>query len=366
MKIKSSSFLPRTQFDALIKVLSDEGYRCIGPRVKDGAIVYADLTDASTLPRGISDHQSPGRYRLEQSDSPRWFSWANGPQALKPLTFTPQEILWEATRDANGSIDFKACSPDVQPIAVIGARACDLAALALQRQHFLDGHPDAAFRARSEQLFIVAVHCHHPADTCFCASTGDGPAATHSFDIAFHELDDGFLLETGSEAGEAIAAQCPLSPVTETLCDQAKQEIEAAAAQQTRNLPAGSLQATLFSRLDHPRWEEVGERCLSCGNCTAVCPTCFCNRQEDQPSLDGLKTQHIREWDSCFTSDHSYIHGLVIRSDTRSRYRQWMTHKLGSWHAQYGRSGCVGCGRCISWCPVGIDITEEAHAIVAD
>jgi ferredoxin len=132
---------------------------------------------------------------------------------------------------------------------------------------------------------------------------------------------------------------------------------------QQRRLPEGSLRDRLVASAQHPRWAQVAERCLSCGNCTSVCPTCFCFSEQAQPALDGRESLQVRQWDSCFTQGHSYIHGFTVRPDTASRYRQWMVHKLGTWHDQYGRSGCVGCGRCTTWCPAGIDFTAEACAI---
>jgi sulfhydrogenase subunit beta (sulfur reductase) len=96
-----------------------------------------------------------------------------------------------------------------------------------------------------------------------------------------------------------------------------------------------------------------------------VCPTCFCTSVEDSTDVDGDGVVRVQRWDSCFTVDYSYIHGGSVRSSDRSRYRQWMTHKLSTWFDQFGSSGCVGCGRCITWCPVGIDITEEVAAIRA-
>jgi sulfhydrogenase subunit beta (sulfur reductase) len=362
-KKMDAGFLPRASFQVLLDALSQSGYHCVGPRIHDGSIIYGALTRVEELPRGMHDHQTPGRYRLENDASPRLFAWANGPQALKPFLFAPVEPLWRSER-AGGVLRFAAIMPSAERLAVIGVRACDLAALRLQDQHFLEGRfTDPHYTARRANVFIITVHCTHPAETCFCASTGDGPRATQGFDLALSELDDGFLVQAGSDAGHMFAARLPLAPATAAQHQATDREIEAAARRQTRRLASRNLRDALFANLDHPRWENVAERCLSCGNCTAVCPTCFCHSEADEAALDGGHSRHLRQWDSCFTQGHSYIHGITIRADTRTRYRQWLTHKLGSWHDQYGRSGCVGCGRCISWCPVGIDITEEAAAI---
>lgn len=348
----------------LMDALNDAGYACVGPMLRDDAIIYGRLNGAADLPLGVVDQQSPGSYRTHVTASQRRFAWANGPQALKPFLFAPRDTLWWATRQADGSLVFDARQSRHKPLAVIGARACDLAALALQDKHFLQGaYPDPGYASRREGLFIVAVNCSHPADTCFCASTGDGPRASSGFDIALTELDDGFVAEAGSARGAAILQALSLPDATPAQIAAAEAQSRQAAARQTRTLPGRNLQAALFANLEHPRWNEVAERCLSCGNCTSVCPTCFCHSEADAPQLDGAKSEHVREWDSCFTQGHSYIHGFTVRPDTRTRYRQWLTHKLGSWHEQYGRSGCVGCGRCLSWCPVGIDLTEEATVI---
>jgi len=356
-------WLLRQDLGALLAALQAAGYRCIGPQVRDGAIVFATLTSTEQLPTGYRDRQTPGEYRLSRGETGRTFAWANGPQALKPLMFVPRETLWRAERDADGRISFQDVPPQAEPLAVIGVRACDLAGLALQDAHFLHKTLDPGYRARREKLFLVAVNCTHPADTCFCVSTGDGPEVEGGADLILSELDEGFIVRAETQKGEEILSKLPLQPVSEEQIERSKKEIRAAADQQKRRLPGRNLRDALFANLNHPRWHEVAERCLSCGNCVAVCPTCFCHAEREQPSLDGTRTEHVRQWDSCYSAEHSYIHGLLIRADTRTRYRQWLTHKLGGWHDQYGRSGCVGCGRCITWCPVGIDITEEATAL---
>jgi len=358
-----SQFLARDRLPLLLQVLVDLGYHCIGPHIKDGVVVYGELQSVDQLPSGFIDHQQPGQYRLSQTDSPRCFSWANGPQALKPLLFTPRETLWQVQR-IDGRLQFTEVPVNPRATAVIGLRACDLAALRLQDAHFLKAeNPDPYYRQRREQLLLIAVNCSFPAATCFCDSTGDGPVASTGYDLVLTELDDGYLLQAGSGRGDDILARLPLVHASREQLDSADRELQAAAARQVRRLPSRNLKDSLFARLEHARWDDVAGRCLSCGNCTSVCPTCFCYSEADESSMDGHSSEHYRQWDSCFTHGHSYIHGLVVHSGTRERYRQWLTHKLGSWHDQYGRSGCVGCGRCLTWCPVGIDITEEVEAL---
>lgn len=358
------AFLPRADFHRLLNMLEDAEYQCLGPMVEDGAIVYRQIDEPAELPTGVTMRQQPGVFRLHHSDSPRWFAWSNGPQALKPLTFAPLEPLWREQRNAQGELEFTPVRQTHRQTAVIGVRACDLAALALQDRHFLGGpHPDSHYRARREFLFLVGVDCSHPSDTCFCASTGDGPALQTGFDIGMSELDHGFLLRAGTPRGRVFIERLNLRPAFPDELNETREADKAAAVGQTRMLPSRDLRQLLFGRLQHPRWDEVAARCLSCGNCTAVCPTCFCSSSAAQPSLDGAASEQRRRWDSCFNKDHSVMHGIAVRADTRGRYRQWLTHKLGGWHDQFGRSGCVGCGRCIAWCPVGIDITEEVAQI---
>lgn len=359
-------FLRSEDLQLLVDALWAADYEVLGPQVRDGAIVFDLLHEVASLPRGLRDVQSPGAYRLQESDPARYFGWANGPQALKPLVFAPEEVLWDAECDDEGRLCFREPARPSRKRAILGVRACDLAALFIQDKHFLQAeYVDPAYRARRQNLFLVAVNCTHPASTCFCASTGDGPAARYGYDLAMTELETGFVMDAHSDAGADLLATLPVRAATGDERSAAGQAV-AEAANQQRALPGRNLRDSLFNNLDHPRWEEVAGRCLACGNCTSVCPTCFCNQESDQPALDGAASSHVRQWDSCFNPDHAHVHGMHLREQTREQYRQWVTHKLGSWHDQYGRSGCVGCGRCIAWCPAEIDLVEEVSAITGD
>ncbi len=370
-----SRLLARADFDALIQALAAQGYRVLGPRERAGAIVFDEITRAEDLPVGLVSTQQPGSYRLEDSGNGRFFDYVHGPESLKRFLFAPEERLW--TVSVEGTVSFKETLPEARPVAVIGARACDIAGMQVQDRTFLAGngkispllkggiYSDPYYQARRENLFIVAVNCTRSAATCFCASMDTGPRARAGYDLALTELEDDFLVEANSTAGEALLAALPLRIADAMAESTAAKAIEAAAVSQTRRMDSTDIQALLFDNLEHPRWDDVAERCLSCGNCTMVCPTCFCHRETDVTSLDGATSEHRRQWDSCFALDHSYLHGAQIRPQIRQRYRQWLTHKLASWVEQFGTSGCVGCGRCITWCPTGIDLIEEVNAIRA-
>jgi ferredoxin len=262
---------------------------------------------------------------------------------------------------------------------VIGVRGCDLAALAIQDRVFMGGESiDVRYKARRERLFLVAVNCRRAAATCFCHSMGCGPAAGPGHDLALTEVGDRFAVEVASAAGAAviqdIAARTPLAPLSAdeiTAVQRVPANLEQAMhARQSepgrprpRSLDTENIRDLLFDNLEHPRWKEVADRCLSCANCTLVCPTCFCSSVTEVTDLTGDAVSRERQWASCFTLEHSQMHGANARPTTASRYRQWLTHKLAGWIDQFGTSGCTGCGRCITWCPVGIDITEEVAAI---
>jgi len=359
--------LTRDGLQPLLDALRSRGYRVIGPTVRDQAIVYDDIGSLADLPEGWTDDQDGGRYRLAQRGDMALFGYAVGPHSWKQFLHPPTQRLWQATRDGD---DVRVASepPPEGRFAFIGVRACELRAIAIQDRVFLSGpYTDPRYQARREGAFLVAVNCSTAGGTCFCASMGTGPKVDAGFDLALTEIgadgDHRFVVEAGTSDGRDLLAELPCAAATAEEVGAAEAVVERTAAAMGREIEADGLRDLLMRNLEHPRWDEVAERCLTCGNCTMVCPTCFCTTVEDASDLEGTGTARTQRWDSCFTMDFSYIHGGNVRASPRSRYRQWMTHKLATWHDQFGTSGCVGCGRCITWCPVGIDITEEARAI---
>jgi len=364
--------IDRTGLDALIVLLRERWSVVVGPTVRDGAIVFDEIDGIDDLPAGWTDEQDAGTYRLHRRGDGALFGYAVGPHSWKRYLFPPRSLLWRANRagdDGTGD-GFAVETPDEHgAMAFFAVRGCDLAAIGVQDRVFLGPYTDPTYARRRERAFIVAANCSTPAGTCFCRSMGSGPKAGPGFDLALTELLDGgrhrFLVEVGTERGGEVLEALPHRAAGPADRAAAGDVIDAAARSMGRELRTDGIRDLLYANAEHPRWDDVAERCLACTNCTLVCPTCFCSTVEDVTDLTGEHTERWRSWDSCFTLDFSRVGPHPVRASTRARYRQWMTHKLASWIDQFGVSGCVGCGRCITWCPVGIDITEEVRAIRA-
>lgn len=360
--------LEASQIDRLLEAIRAAGYELVGPVVRDGAVACEPIRAAADLPAGWIEEQGPGTYRLKREGS-LFFGLTVGPSGWKRFLHPPRVRMFTAKADAKTFTVTDGPDPAL-PTAFIGVRPCDVAAIAVLDRVMLGGPvSDPLYRERRDRCLIVAAHCTRAAATCFCASMGTGPRAESGFDLALAEVrEEGrhyFVIESGSPRGESLLAGLEARPAGEDERAAAARAVGRAEAGMGRKLDTTALASRLLSNPDHPHWDKVAARCMACGNCTQVCPTCFCTSVVDVAALGGGVASRVRRWDSCFAPDFSYIHGGGARNSVRARWRHWVSHKLGTWHEQFGGSGCTGCGRCITWCPAGIDFTEETVAIRA-
>jgi len=351
----------------MLTAIAKQGYELVGPTVREGAIVYDHLNSVEDLPRGWTDDQSAGKYRLNRRPDRAFFGYNLGPHSWKKFLHPAVHCLWKAKRNGNG-FQIVPQSPETQKYALIGVRACELHAIAVLDKVFAGGpYVDPEYKARRANVFIACANCTQAGGTCFCASMKTGPKATSGYDLALTEVLEGanhyFVVAVGSQRGAEVMAAVPHRDASERDRETADRIVAEASSHMGRSIDTSGLKDLLYRNYENAHWDNIAKRCMTCANCTMVCPTCFCTTVEDTTDLPGEQAERWRKWDSCFAMDFSYIHGGSVRMTPRSRYRQWMTHKLAAWIDQFGESGCVGCGRCITWCPAGIDITEEARAI---
>jgi sulfhydrogenase subunit beta (sulfur reductase) len=351
-------------FDILV-----ERYRVIGPTIANGAVILSDISFAD-IPAGYRDHQGAGSYRLEEPSAEGVFTFSNGPDSFKKFLHPSSEKLF-AFRKTAKNVVVEVEADDEKPFAFFGARACDLAALKLLDQVFLGGPArERGYERRRIGIFIVAVNCLYPGENCFCDSMGTGPEAKDGFDLEITELPGNFLVEAGSAKGEMVLEKLPHEEVQDSDFDQKRATISRCREMIKKSMKTSDLPGIIYRNMEHTRWTEIAAKDLECGNCTMVCPTCFCNSSYESVSFSAITNiprefsgLRKRSWDSCFSKNFARVHGGNFRHSRRARYRHWMTHKLAYWIDQFGRPGCVGCGRCITWCPVGIDITHELEEL---
>jgi sulfhydrogenase subunit beta (sulfur reductase) len=366
-----SVIIDRNQFQQLFDTLHTLGYQTLGPTVSENVVVYDTIDRVEDLPIGKTDEQSPGSYKLKNRPEKTLFGFGVGPQSPKKFLFPMRMKLFEAQRDGRGFNVSPGQDPAVHGIpkmAFIGIKPCELSAIKIQDKIFIDGaYADASYRALREQSLMIVVNCTTPGKHCFCESMNAGPTASDGFDLSLTEIIGGnehyFVADAGSGKGSELLQKISTRPAEPAHTENARQACERARHSMGKRYDTKDISTLLFDNLEHPEWDAVAARCLTCANCTMVCPTCFCTTTTEETDLSGGHTEHWRKWNSCFTLDFTKVAFGNFRMSAKSRYRQWLTHKLGGWHEQFGSSGCVGCGRCITWCPVGIDIIAEVEAI---
>ncbi len=363
LAINNEVILQKEELDVLLQALRDEGYQTVGPKIKHEVLQYGPITGLADLPQGYSTHQTNGEYRLQDKGHSRYFDITHGSQSWKQFIFPARKELFTLNKENSHWEPVDA--PEAPPAyALIGVRPCDLAAINILDNVFIrEDFYDPIYSGRRSRLFILAADCLHPSGTCFCNSMDTGPEAKNGYDLKLTELEDVFLVKIGSEMGCAMIKKVAWEPAAAFHQKAAQQGLEKARQQMGRVLEnKESLPDLLANNLESHLWTEVGEKCMSCTSCTLVCPTCFCWDTVDVTDITGKQTHRERIWDSCFNIAYSAQAGGNTRPTVRSRYRQWLTHKFGNWVHQFGTSGCVGCGRCITWCPAGIDVTEQISA----
>lgn len=363
-----TAVIDRAGLDRLVQVLRARGYRVIGPRVRENAVVLDELTSGAELPDGWGVETAPGYYRLRRRDDRAVFAHSAGPGSWKQFLHPPRRKILGVGSDLEPEPEPEPEAP--VPSAFLGVRGCDLAAIAVLRRVLGGGtYPDTGFTGRCGGLFVVAANCTEPGGVCFCASMGTGPGVTDGYDLALTEqmgAEHRFVVDVGTEAGAAVLAELDTRPPADSDVTRARESVSAAADRMGRAMPQVDIPDLIRESRDFSHWEDVASRCLTCGNCTMVCPTCFCTTTEDVTDLTGDHAERWERWASCFELGFSYVHGGSVRGTGESRYRQWLSHKLGTWHDQFGSSGCVGCGRCIDWCPAGIDLTAEVARLAEE
>jgi sulfhydrogenase subunit beta (sulfur reductase) len=365
--LSAASVIERKNFDALFSSLQKRGYTIIGPTVQEGAIKYDVVTASAQLPIGWGDEQEAGKYRVVKQNNSACFGFNSTVQSWKRFLHPPTQVFLRSKKNGN-TISVTGGDAKIEKLAFIGVRPCDLQAIHILTKVFTNSpYTDASYQKRLSNIFIVAVNCGQAGNTCFCASMKTGPKAHAGYDLALTEIVNGnnhyFVVDVGSKQGADLVDGLPHRAAKKEELERSDKIIAKTTEQMGRTVDVADLKSILQNNSEHKRWQETAKRCLTCANCTMVCPTCFCTTVEDVTDLAGSSAERLRKWDSCFTMDFSYIHGGSIRPSVYSRYRQWLTHKFASWQDQFGTFGCVGCGRCITWCPVGIDVTEEITAI---
>jgi ferredoxin len=353
---------PRDALSGLIQNLRRQGFTVVGPSLSDGVVRLAEVGDLGDLASGILDVQGPGTYTVSFG-SPLVFLSVNGPDSPKEYLHPSGVELLKLAEKSDG-VDVVSVFHSNKKYAFVGIRPCDLRGVeVMDRTMMVPGFEDPIYSSLRRGAVFVVANCTRAGNNCFCTSMGSGPVADQGYDLAITELPEKLLLDIPEESSSLLEG-IETTPATEEDLRMAREMVRHTREQMAKRIERENPSELMREQTDSPVWKTTAERCLACGNCTMVCPTCFCNVTEDRTDIKDGSVSRVRLWDSCLTKEFTYSAGGNPRQERIARYRQFVMHKFAYWPEQFGVYGCVGCGRCITWCPVGIDITETVNGIL--
>jgi sulfhydrogenase subunit beta (sulfur reductase) len=281
----------------------------------------------------------------------------------KLFIYKPKEDLFRFS--VSGRTQIKEIPVVAEEQIIVGVHSCDTHALMYLDRTFLGAYTDRYYEARRKNTVIISLNCTGIAPNCFCSSVGTGPFlnADGGFDMLLTDFGDEYLLEARTERAHSFLKPAETKKAGSKEMKHKADREKSIHRMITKTLETDGLNDVLKDNPDHPLWRSTAEeKCLSCSNCVMVCPTCFCFDVIDEISMDMKTVTRRRQLDACQDRRFAEVHGGNYRSRRTARLRQFVMHKLNQTH-QYGVFGTVGCGRCITWCPTGIDLTEMAMTI---
>ncbi len=335
------SILPKTALGGWLARLLDS-YRLVGP-----------VADTET----VTSYRRLGPEPMLRLSGPR-------PTVSPKAHLLPQTETLFTFQGSGPALALTAVEPDATPTVVFGIRPCDARALRRLDDVFLErAERDVHYDQRRRATLLVGLACATPGWGCFCTSVGGSPAGTEGLDLLLTDLGDRYHVAVLTPAGETLAAAAEMG-------DAAPDDIEAARAQHAATaarMPAlFDVDAAVRNiRWDAPVWAEIAERCLACGVCSYLCPTCHCFDIQDEATPDG--GVRFRCWDTCQFGEFTQMGaGHNPRPTQTERARQRVSHKFKYLVEEFGRAGCTGCGRCVERCPVNIDIRAILRAFAEE
>lgn len=318
--------------------------------------VHAPLMNAGIVRFGKFEEGGPALAKLEE--------YSNSSVPPKELLFPQTETLFRYRMGA-GEIEPKVPDPEAK-VALFGIRPCDAQAFAIVDKLFGWDYPDPYFQNRRKSTVLVGLACSSPCSTCFCTSLGGGPANEEHLDLIMYDLGDEIYLKTITEKGEALCESISdlLGEASPSQLEACENQSKEAVSKISRSIDTKGVPEKLPALNDHPFWEQFSDRCLGCGICTYLCPTCHCFDIQDE--IEGFDGRRARMWDTCMFEEYTrHASGHNPRPTRKERTRNRVSHKYSYFPTNFGVIACVGCGRCIKYCPVNIDIIDILKKSVA-